>query len=239
MSDEMRTEARSLLTWLDSWGDGPNWSDASGATVPVVKEGLRRVLEHVVRPNLQGESLATLNDVADTQTRRLIAEAHEQARATLENYKAEMARTVAERDAKRFFANKLGDLVDVGRRLANRQPAARAATQQEADLWAKFYRLLNEAPVTIAEAVADAVPAIRKVRDDAEKLAAKKLAAISNELHETIGRELSAAYSDGANAVWRHVGVGAGLPNEAVFDEVTGLYEIRPKSSARSNSDGG
>ena len=80
MSDEMRAEARSLLTWLDSWGDGPNWSDASGATVPVVKEGLRRVLEHVVRPNLQGESLATLNDVADTQTRRLIAEKHEQAR---------------------------------------------------------------------------------------------------------------------------------------------------------------
>ena len=70
MSDEMRAEARSLLTWLDSWGDGPNWSDASGATVPVVKEGLRRVLEHVVRPDLQGESLDAQN-IVDLATCRL------------------------------------------------------------------------------------------------------------------------------------------------------------------------
>ena len=45
---DMKTEARSLLEWLDGWGDGPNWSDASGATVPVVKASLRRVLEYVL-----------------------------------------------------------------------------------------------------------------------------------------------------------------------------------------------
>lgn len=48
MAGDVKSEARSLLEWLGGWGDGPNWSDASGATVPVVKESLRRVLEHVV-----------------------------------------------------------------------------------------------------------------------------------------------------------------------------------------------
>jgi hypothetical protein len=46
---DVKTEARSLLEWLNGWGDGPNWSDASGATVPVVKASLRRVLEYVLQ----------------------------------------------------------------------------------------------------------------------------------------------------------------------------------------------
>ena len=48
MSEDLVNEAKSLLTWLDGWGDGPNWSDASGATVPVVKASLRRVLDYVI-----------------------------------------------------------------------------------------------------------------------------------------------------------------------------------------------
>jgi hypothetical protein len=51
---DVKAEARSLLEWLDGWGDGPNWSDASGATVPVVKASLRRVLEHVNRTGIPG-----------------------------------------------------------------------------------------------------------------------------------------------------------------------------------------
>jgi hypothetical protein len=54
MANDVKTEARSLLEWLAGWGDGPNWSDASGATVPVVKESLRRVLEHVVSEGIPG-----------------------------------------------------------------------------------------------------------------------------------------------------------------------------------------
>lgn len=51
---DMQREATSLLEWLSGWGDGPNWSDASGATVPVVKESLRRVLEYVVHGGTPG-----------------------------------------------------------------------------------------------------------------------------------------------------------------------------------------
>jgi hypothetical protein len=34
----------------------------------------------------------------------------------------------------------------VGRALASHQPACHATTQEEADLWAKFYALLDSAP---------------------------------------------------------------------------------------------
>ena len=53
-----------------------------------------------------------------------------------------------ERAAKCQFADALMDLVEVGRWLAQRQPAAHAKDQAEADAWAKFYRLLNSAPVS-------------------------------------------------------------------------------------------
>ena len=34
----------SLKEWLASWGDGPNWSDKTGATVPVAKDTLRELI---------------------------------------------------------------------------------------------------------------------------------------------------------------------------------------------------
>jgi hypothetical protein len=34
----------SMKEWLDAWGEGPNWSDETGATVPVTKESLVRLL---------------------------------------------------------------------------------------------------------------------------------------------------------------------------------------------------
>lgn len=58
------------------------------------------------------------------------------------------ARVETERAAKRQFATELMNLVEVGRWLANRQPAVHAKDATEADAWAKFYQLLNEAPVS-------------------------------------------------------------------------------------------
>ena len=34
----------SMELWLASWGDGPNWSDPTGATVPVTKEALAALI---------------------------------------------------------------------------------------------------------------------------------------------------------------------------------------------------
>ena len=34
----------SMKGWLDQWGEGPNWSDETGTTVPVTKEALIRLL---------------------------------------------------------------------------------------------------------------------------------------------------------------------------------------------------
>ena len=41
----------------------------------------------------------------------------------------------------------LMDVVEAGRAIAILQPGAYARTQAEADLWARFYRVLNDAPV--------------------------------------------------------------------------------------------
>jgi hypothetical protein len=38
-------EIQSMREWLDSWGDGPNWSDSSGETVPIAKADLARLLD--------------------------------------------------------------------------------------------------------------------------------------------------------------------------------------------------
>jgi len=56
------------------------------------------------------------------------------------------------------------------------------------------------------------------------------LAPISDELHRAIDSERSTAYSKGADAVWQMLGVTPNGPNEAVFNSVTHLYEIQPKS---------
>lgn len=38
-------EIESLEQWLKSWGDGPNWADPSGVSVPIVKTQLKALLE--------------------------------------------------------------------------------------------------------------------------------------------------------------------------------------------------
>ena len=45
------------------------------------------------------------------------------------------------------YSAALAELVAVGRWLATLQPGTTARTQKEADMWARWYRLLNEAPV--------------------------------------------------------------------------------------------
>jgi hypothetical protein len=34
----------SMKEWLASWGDGPNWSDSTGVTIPITKESLRQLI---------------------------------------------------------------------------------------------------------------------------------------------------------------------------------------------------
>ena len=48
MSDDIRTEARSLLDVLPSWGDGANWCDPSGQSIPIPKVTLRRLLNYIL-----------------------------------------------------------------------------------------------------------------------------------------------------------------------------------------------
>lgn len=35
----------SIKEWLASWGDGPHWADQTGATVPITKESLTRLIK--------------------------------------------------------------------------------------------------------------------------------------------------------------------------------------------------
>ena len=39
--------AKSIQEWLDSWGDGPNWSDTTGVTVPMAKSTLSDLLHQL------------------------------------------------------------------------------------------------------------------------------------------------------------------------------------------------
>jgi hypothetical protein len=66
---------------------------------------------------------------------------------TERDWKAEYEK---QRASAREWCNRYVDLVVVGRRLADYQPSGHAQTQKEADLWAKFYKLLNDAPVTFS-----------------------------------------------------------------------------------------
>jgi len=52
-----------------------------------------------------------------------------------------------ERAAKRIFSNHLMRLVTAGQAVAMTQPAGHAKTQEEADLWERFYVALHESPV--------------------------------------------------------------------------------------------
>jgi hypothetical protein len=38
-------EIQSMREWLDSWGDGANWSDPKGETVPIAKADLVKLLD--------------------------------------------------------------------------------------------------------------------------------------------------------------------------------------------------
>ncbi len=40
---------QSMLEWLTSWGDGTHWADATGATVPITKAVLRKLIVDAVR----------------------------------------------------------------------------------------------------------------------------------------------------------------------------------------------
>jgi len=71
-------------------------------------------------------------------------------------------RVIEERDAKRGAINVLMDLVEIGRRLADTQPAVHARDQGEADAWAKFCKLLNEAPVSFQ---ADLDAAVKRAQE--------------------------------------------------------------------------
>lgn len=65
MSEDVLTEARSLLEGLPSWGDGPNWADPSGACIPVAKPTLRRVLEYIVDGYGETRVIERIRDWAD------------------------------------------------------------------------------------------------------------------------------------------------------------------------------
>jgi hypothetical protein len=41
-----KAERTTLREWLATWGDGPNWSDKSGATVPTAKTSLLGLLDY-------------------------------------------------------------------------------------------------------------------------------------------------------------------------------------------------
>lgn len=38
------TELNSLEEWANSWGEGPNWSDETGRTIPVVRDQLKLLI---------------------------------------------------------------------------------------------------------------------------------------------------------------------------------------------------
>jgi hypothetical protein len=71
-----------------------------------------------------------------------------------------------ERDAKRMFANALLNLVEAGRSIAMQQPSACAENVAQVDAWARFYRLLNEAPVSFASDLDAAIRSTRRRTGD-------------------------------------------------------------------------
>lgn len=53
----------SMKEWLASWGDGANWSDQSGATIPISKESLGKLIADAerMRDALRGLKERALN----------------------------------------------------------------------------------------------------------------------------------------------------------------------------------
>jgi len=49
---------QSLREWVSSWGDGPNWSDASGATIPTAKATLLGLLDSIADITTARDKLA-------------------------------------------------------------------------------------------------------------------------------------------------------------------------------------
>lgn len=49
----------SMKEWLASWGDGANWSDPTGATVPVTKEALATLIANAERMRTALKELRT------------------------------------------------------------------------------------------------------------------------------------------------------------------------------------
>lgn len=90
---------------------------------------------------------------------------------------------------------------------------------------------------TLVPALADALERATATKGQAN-VTTKKISQMLTEVSELIDRETSAAYSQGAEAVWSMLGCGAGpeFPNEAVAIEgaqyPNALYEIRPKAMA-------
>lgn len=42
-----KSELTTVREWLVMWGEGPNWTDPTGNSVPVQKDQLRRLLNHI------------------------------------------------------------------------------------------------------------------------------------------------------------------------------------------------
>ena len=75
MSDDIRTEARSLLDGLPSWGDGANWCDPSGQSIPIPKVTLRRLLHYILTDvdQVRADALREAASICDRRSDELAA----------------------------------------------------------------------------------------------------------------------------------------------------------------------
>jgi len=68
-------ELNSLREWLGHWGEGPNWSDPKGQSVPIAKVTLTALLDHVdyLRTAISGIRERALDGRLETMDRATIA----------------------------------------------------------------------------------------------------------------------------------------------------------------------
>lgn len=45
MRDNLEARLQSTRAWLASWGDGSNWMDSTGASIPITKASLTELLD--------------------------------------------------------------------------------------------------------------------------------------------------------------------------------------------------